>query len=146
MGRQRSGRPYHICEEEYSLSQTRCKPFPCLLQAQYSPTDENQEFLLRVKRKGGLEYFVGRRYGDFSRLYKKLRTELPGKVLPPIPKKNKSNSTTSNLLGSITGKDDSDVSSLSSASTQMTGAGLASGSGEGGQKMLSIKGRVSHAD
>lgn len=54
---------------------------------------KHAEFLLRVKRKGELEYFVGRRYGDFARLHKKLRLELPGKVLPPLPKKNKTNST-----------------------------------------------------
>jgi len=79
-----------------------------------------QEFLLRVKRKGELEYFVGRRYGDFSRLHKALRTELPGKVLPPLPKKNKTNSTASNLLGGIVGGRDSEASSISSVSTQLT--------------------------
>lgn len=82
---------------------------------------KHAEFLLRVKRKGDLEYFVGRRYGDFSRLHKKLRVELPGRVLPPLPKKNKSNSTASNIIGSLKGGDDSEVSSISSASTQTTG-------------------------
>jgi hypothetical protein len=73
---------------------------------------------LRVKRKGELEYFVGRRYGDFARLHKQLRTELPGKVLPPMPKKNKTNTTATGLLGRITGDDnESDVSSVSSKST-----------------------------
>ena len=42
--------------------------------------------------------------------------ELPGKVLPPLPRKNKS-STTSNLLGL---GDDDDASSVSSDSTQNT--------------------------
>ncbi|CRK46864.1 hypothetical protein BN1723_016713, partial [Verticillium longisporum] len=28
---------------------------------------KHAEFLLRIKRKGELEFFVGRRYGDFSR-------------------------------------------------------------------------------
>jgi hypothetical protein len=64
-----------------------------------------------------LEFFVGRRYGDFSRLHKRLRTELPGKVLPPMPKKNKQSSTASNLLSAVKGGDDSDASSTSSIST-----------------------------
>ncbi|PMD41794.1 hypothetical protein L207DRAFT_458368 [Hyaloscypha variabilis F] len=78
---------------------------------------KHAEFILRVKRKGELEFFVGRRYGDFSRLHKRLRTELPGKVLPPMPKKNKQSSTASNLLSAVRGGDDSDASSVSSVST-----------------------------
>lgn len=70
-----------------------------------------------MKRKGELEFFVGRRYGDFSRLHKRLRTELPGKVLPPMPRKNKQSSTASNLLSAVRGGDDSDASSVSSVST-----------------------------
>ncbi|KAI0164842.1 succinate flavoprotein subunit [Xylariaceae sp. FL1272] len=81
------------------------------------------EFLLRVKRKGELEHFVGRRYGDFARLHKQLRTELPGKVLPPLPKKNKSNTTASGLFSRMTdGGDDPDDSSLSSVSTMAPAA------------------------
>jgi hypothetical protein len=45
--------------------------------------------------------------------------ELPGKVLPPMPRKNKQSSTASNLISSVIGTDD-DASSLSSVST--TGA------------------------
>lgn len=76
---------------------------------------------MRVKRKGELEYFIGRRYGDFNRLLKNLRTELPGKVLPPMPKKNKQSSTASNIINSVKGKDDDDdMSSLSSVSTMST--------------------------
>ncbi|KAI0456549.1 hypothetical protein F5B21DRAFT_502156 [Xylaria acuta] len=79
---------------------------------------KHAEFLLRVKRRGEIEHFVGRRYGDFANLHKKLRNELPGKVLPPLPKKNKSTTTTSGLFSRTTdGADDSDVSSVSSAST-----------------------------
>lgn len=78
---------------------------------------KHAEFILRVKRRGELEFFVGRRYGDFSRLHKKLRTELPGKVLPPMPKKNKQSSTTSNLLSAVRRGSDSDASSVSSVST-----------------------------
>ncbi|KAL3427619.1 px domain protein [Phlyctema vagabunda] len=79
---------------------------------------KHAEFILRVKRKSELEYFIGRRYGDFVGLHKKLRTELPGKVLPPLPKKNKQSSTASNLLNGITGGgNDDDASSLSSVST-----------------------------
>ena len=72
---------------------------------------------MRVKRKGDLEFFVGRRYGDFKRLYSKLRTELPGKILPPMPKKNKQSSTASNLLSGVMGANDDDASSASSVST-----------------------------
>ena len=37
--------------------------------------------------------YVGRRYGDFVKLHKRLRTELPGKVIPSLPRKNKNSST-----------------------------------------------------
>ncbi|GAW15971.1 hypothetical protein ANO14919_053930 [Xylariales sp. No.14919] len=84
---------------------------------------KHAEFMLRVKRKGEIEHFVGRRYGDFARLHKNLRIELPGKVLPPLPKKNKSTTTTTGLFSRMTdGADDSDVSSVSSASTVLTAA------------------------
>ncbi|KAK3694832.1 succinate flavoprotein subunit [Podospora appendiculata] len=101
---------------------------------------KHAEFVLRVKRKGGIEHFVGRRYGDFARLHKRLRTELPGKILPPLPKKNKSNTTTS-VLGGFGGGNDSEVSSISSVSTQQVPALAANngGQGEAGQKMLSVK-------
>ncbi|KAL2070927.1 hypothetical protein VTL71DRAFT_13953 [Oculimacula yallundae] len=82
---------------------------------------KHAEFILRVKRKNELEFFIGRRYGDFTRLHKRLRTELPGKILPPLPRKNKQSSTASNLLSGITGKgDDDDASSISSVSTMGT--------------------------
>ncbi|KAM0280740.1 hypothetical protein ACHAQH_003910 [Verticillium albo-atrum] len=92
---------------------------------------KHAEFLLRIKRKGELEFFVGRRYGDFNRLYKRLRIELPGKVLPTLPKKNKSDTTTSSIFSSVTGgnKDD-DASSFSSVSTQMTNLKLGDASGQ----------------
>jgi hypothetical protein len=63
-----------------------------------------------------MAYYVGRRYGDFGRLHKKLRTELPGKILPPMPKKNRQSSIASNLVSGVVGNED-DVSSLSSVST-----------------------------
>ncbi|EPE36382.1 PX [Glarea lozoyensis ATCC 20868] len=95
---------------------------------------KHAEFILRVKRKNDLEFFVGRRYGDFSRLHKKLRTELPGKVLPSLPRKNKQSSTASNLLGAALGKDDdSDASSVSSLSTVGT-AGI-----DGSMRNLTVK-------
>lgn len=81
-----------------------------------------------------MPYFIGRRYGDFSRLHKRLRTELPGKVLPPMPRKNKESSTASNLISGITGGKDSDASSLSSVSTMGT-MGT-----ENGLKNLSVRG------
>ncbi|CZS89166.1 probable membrane coat complex Retromer, subunit VPS5/SNX1, Sorting nexins, and related PX domain-containing proteins [Rhynchosporium graminicola] len=79
---------------------------------------KHAEFILRVKRKNEMKFFIGRRYGDFTRLHKRLRTELPGKILPPMPKKNKQSSTASNLLSGLTGRgDDDDASSISSVST-----------------------------
>ena len=72
------------------------------------------EFLIRVKRRDEQEVFVSRRFGDFRRMHKKLRLELPGKVLPPLPRKNKSHSMYS-------GNDDDDADSISSVSTQDTG-------------------------
>jgi len=81
---------------------------------------------MRVKKKGELEYYIGRRYGDFAKLHKKLATELPGKVLPPLPKKNKTSSTSTGLLGTVMGKgDDSDASSVSSVSTMGNDRGTA---------------------
>ena len=58
---------------------------------------------------------MGRRFGDFSRMHKRLRAEIPGKLLPPLPRKIKS-STAANFFG---GQDD-DASSLSSVSTSGT--------------------------
>ncbi|KAM0256657.1 hypothetical protein ACHAQJ_004811 [Trichoderma viride] len=82
---------------------------------------KHAEFLLRIKRKGELEHFVGRRYGDFSKLHRRLRTELPGRVLPSLPKKNKSDTRASGLLPSFSSTgNDSDASSVSSISTRRT--------------------------
>jgi hypothetical protein len=78
---------------------------------------QHAEFLIRVRRAGRPEYYIGRRYGEFKKLHKRLRIELPGKMLPPLPRKNKT-STTANLLGASAAEDDND--SISSASTQST--------------------------
>ena len=78
------------------------------------PTNTIQEFIIRVKQAGQPDKFVGRRFGEFKKLHKRLRTELPGKILPPLPRKNKS-STTSTWFGG-----DDDASSVSSVSTQGT--------------------------
>ncbi|KAF3762488.1 hypothetical protein M406DRAFT_107914 [Cryphonectria parasitica EP155] len=102
---------------------------------------KHAEFLLRVKRKGENEYFVGRRYGDFNRLHKQLRTELPGKVLPPLPKKNKTSSVTG---GIFSGGEDSDVDSVSSASTQRTGAINNSEETTATNKRLSVRSAFNH--
>jgi hypothetical protein len=70
------------------------------------------EYLIRVKQSGDREVYVGRRYQDFVNLHKRIRLELPGKVLPPLPRKNKKDSIMSSS------KDDDDASSISSVSTQ----------------------------
>ncbi|KAF2151350.1 hypothetical protein K461DRAFT_227739 [Myriangium duriaei CBS 260.36] len=69
------------------------------------------QFLLRVKEGTKPEIWVGRRYGEFARMHKRLRLELPGKVLPPLPRKNRNHSM-------YIGRDDDDADSISSASTQ----------------------------
>jgi len=99
-----------------------------------------QEFILRVKRKDELEHFIGRRYGDFSRLHRALRTELPGKILPPLPKKNKTHTTASNLLGGFTGGNDSEASSISSVSTNLAAVHNGNSVTES-LKGLTVKGR-----
>ena len=76
-----------------------------------------QEFIIRVKRAGKPDIYVGRRYGEFAKLHKRLRAEIPGKVLAPLPRKNKTSRSTS--LISMGGGDD-DASSISSVSTQDT--------------------------
>ncbi|THC96939.1 hypothetical protein EYZ11_003600 [Aspergillus tanneri] len=76
---------------------------------------QHAEFILRVRRQGKSDVYVARRYGEFSKLRKRLQTEFPGKSLPPLPRKNKS-STTSSFFSS----GDDDASSVSSVSTQST--------------------------
>ncbi len=100
--------------------------------------------MLRVRRKGTAEHYVGRRYGDFARLYKRLRTELPGKVLPPIPQKNKSHSVAPSIFGSQDGNN-SETSSVSSVSTQLQPLNSPPPNGVGHQseavsRLLSVKG------
>jgi hypothetical protein len=56
---------------------------------------------------------VARRYGDFAKLHRRLRTEFPGKSLPVLPRKNKT-STASSFFSSA----DDDASSVSSLSSQ----------------------------
>ena len=78
------------------------------------------EFLVRVGRRDEKEVYVSRRFGDFRKMHKKLRLELPGKVLPPLPRKNRTHSF-------YTGKDDDDADSIDSFSTQGTGTEESSG-------------------
>ncbi|KAJ5917850.1 hypothetical protein N7454_010225 [Penicillium verhagenii] len=70
------------------------------------------EFLIRVRRDDKEEFHIGRRYGKFVDLHRRLRTEFPGKHLPPLPRKNKT-STSSSWFGSA----DDDASSISSLSS-----------------------------
>lgn len=74
---------------------------------------QHAEFLIRVKRPDKPEVYIGRRYGEFARLHKRLRTEMPGKILPPLPRKNKSST-----FASVLPAGEDDASSLSSVSTQ----------------------------
>ncbi|KAL1603943.1 hypothetical protein SLS60_005535 [Paraconiothyrium brasiliense] len=68
------------------------------------------EYIIRVRQSGSHDFYIGRRFADFVQLHKRIRLELPGKVLPPLPRKNKKDS----LLTSA----DDDASSISSISTQ----------------------------
>ncbi|KAL3455266.1 hypothetical protein BJX64DRAFT_282198 [Aspergillus heterothallicus] len=74
---------------------------------------QHAEFIIRVRRHGQKDIFVARRFGDFVRLLKRLRTEIPGKPLPPLPRKNKSSSTSTISGGTV----EDDESSISSTST-----------------------------
>ncbi|KAK5084271.1 hypothetical protein LTR05_005347 [Lithohypha guttulata] len=76
---------------------------------------QHSEFLIRVKKPDQPEYYIGRRFGEFAAMHKQLRTEMPGKVLPPLPRKNKSST-----FATLGGDDDSDASSVSSVSTMDT--------------------------
>ncbi|KAL4948226.1 hypothetical protein BDW69DRAFT_176880 [Aspergillus filifer] len=78
---------------------------------------QHAEFIIRVRRHGQPDIYVARRFGEFAKLQKRLHTEIPGKVLPPLPRKNKS-STTSTIWG---GTVEDDESSISSVSTQEAG-------------------------
>ncbi|KOS47445.1 hypothetical protein ACN38_g1584 [Penicillium nordicum] len=77
---------------------------------------QHAEFVIRIRHHNNQEIHIGRRYGEFVKLHKRLRTEMPGKLLPPLPRKNKSSSTSS-WWGSSA---DDDASSISSLSTQDT--------------------------
>ncbi|DAA77775.1 TPA_exp: Uncharacterized protein A8136_6321 [Trichophyton benhamiae CBS 112371] len=80
---------------------------------------QHAEFLIRVRQQDGPSIYIGRRFGDFARLHKKLRTELPGKIIPPLPRKNKT-SVSSSFIGSNL---DDDASSTSSVNTLETTEG-----------------------
>ena len=79
---------------------------------------------MRVKQAGKGDVFVGRSYGEFARLHRRLRSELPGKVLAPLPRKNR----TSTKMSLLSIGDDDDASSISSVSTMGTGRATDDGS------------------
>jgi PX domain-containing protein len=54
---------------------------------------DTPEYLIRTKRGSDEEVYVSRTYDDFKRLHKRLRLELPGKVIPPLPKHSTSDQT-----------------------------------------------------
>ncbi|KAJ5372323.1 hypothetical protein N7517_004329 [Penicillium concentricum] len=76
---------------------------------------QHAEFIIRVRHHDKHEVHIGRRYGEFVKLHRRLRTELPGKQLPPLPRKNKS--STSSWWGSSADDDASSISSLSTLDT-----------------------------
>lgn len=74
------------------------------------------EFIIQSRRNGEPQISVVRRYGDFAKLRKRLRTELPGKQIPPLPRKNKTSSGLQTAVDDVA----DDSSSVSSVSTQDT--------------------------
>ncbi|KIW07659.1 uncharacterized protein PV09_01599 [Verruconis gallopava] len=48
------------------------------------------QYIIRVKTADKPEHYVIRTYDDFKQMHSKLRVELAGKVLPPLPKRNSS--------------------------------------------------------
>ncbi|CCX11909.1 Similar to PX domain-containing protein C1450.12; acc. no. Q9Y7N9 [Pyronema omphalodes CBS 100304] len=77
------------------------------------------EFILRVKREGMDDVVVGRRYGAFVKLHRDLRNELPGKVLPPVPRKIKTSQTAYSSVILSTSADD-DAASISSVESSVS--------------------------
>lgn len=70
---------------------------------------DQPEYLIRVKELGNDEIYVARNYDDFKRLHKRLRLELPGKVIPPLPRHSTSDQTLTFA------DDDSDTESIMSS-------------------------------
>lgn len=77
---------------------------------------QHAEFLIRVKERGQPERYVARRYGAFNKLRDQLKLEMPGKVLPPLPRKNKKQ--TGAFLGGGGDDSDDDGSSISAESME----------------------------
>ncbi|KAK7540711.1 uncharacterized protein J3D65DRAFT_616264 [Phyllosticta citribraziliensis] len=88
------------------------------------------EYLLRVQRHGEPEIHVGRKWSDFANLHKRIRLELPGKVLPPLPRRNKKNSYFS--PNAEYADDDESLSSVSTQDTSAFGHGIDNGTESGG--------------
>lgn len=84
------------------------------------------EYIIRVKQGGDNDFYIGRRFADFVQLHKRIRLELPGKVLAPLPRKNKKDG----FLQSSA--DDDELSSISSGSTQGPPFESQESSGSGG--------------
>ncbi|KAF1832940.1 hypothetical protein BDW02DRAFT_580817 [Decorospora gaudefroyi] len=87
------------------------------------------EYILRVKREGNKDFFIGRRYADFVELHKRIRLELPGKVLAPLPRKNAKDGL---LQSSADGDDNSSISSVSTQGPPPPDPTEVSGGGGGG--------------
>ncbi|RPA77946.1 hypothetical protein BJ508DRAFT_212411 [Ascobolus immersus RN42] len=78
------------------------------------------EFLIRSKREGHPDVIVGRRYGEFSKLHQDLRAELPGKVLPSLPRKVKESLEA--VTSQFEGYEENDADSISSESSSSGGS------------------------
>ncbi|PWW72287.1 hypothetical protein C7212DRAFT_302291 [Tuber magnatum] len=76
------------------------------------------EFLIRTKRVDQPDVIVSRRYGAFALLHRNLRNELPGKVLPALPRKvNSPQKSTLSLLSLSSADDQSSMHSVSTTSS-----------------------------
>jgi hypothetical protein len=56
-------------------------------------THDVPEYLIRVKETGRAEFYIARTYDQFKKLHKRLRLELPGKIIPPLPRHSTSDQT-----------------------------------------------------
>ncbi|KKA30658.1 hypothetical protein TD95_002667 [Thielaviopsis punctulata] len=97
---------------------------------------KHAEFILRVRRSSDSRvFYVARRYGDFNRLHHHLRHELPGRVLPNLPKKNKTDSVATGLLFFGGNDDASSISSVSTGISHYNGMAAAYGADSSQQNL-----------
>lgn len=104
----------------------------------YIHTNMIKQFLIRVKEKDQPERYVGRRFGEFARLKKQLRIELPGRVLPTLPRKSHSHGLLSR------GDDDDDDADSSDSGKSETNSRSNQSAGSSFRSYLPFGGSSTH--